>query len=75
MTATRTATLTITTGTLPHTALVAGSGVGRLLNDLDLPWQYDHQLRCWLVSVKRVDDLAAAARQAGQRVVVRGGLW
>ncbi len=75
MTATRTATLTIDCCTLPHTALVTGPGVGRLLNDLGLPWQWDHERRCWLVSAKRVDDLALAARQAGLRVVVRGGLW
>ncbi len=67
--------LTITTGTLPHTALVAGSGVSRLLGVLDLPWQWDHRQRCWLVPRRRVDELVDAAEHAGQHVIIRGGLW
>ncbi len=69
------ATLTITTGTLPHSARVTGTGIRHLLDDVGLPWQWDPRQRCWLVPRRRVDELVAAAEHAGQHVIVRGGLW
>ncbi len=71
----RRATLTITTGTLPYSALVTGPGMHRLLGDIDVPWQWDHRQRCWLVPRCRVDELVAAAERAGHNVIICGGLW